>query len=67
MQICGALSFSLCVICLMALFLKQPAFGTGAFGASLILMLASLVLSLIEIHISIDALNIHLTDLSEDQ
>ncbi len=67
MQICGALSFSLCVICLMGLFLKQTAFATAAFGASLILMLASLLLSLMEIHISIDALNIHLTDLSEDQ
>lgn len=66
MQICGALSFCLCVICLIALFLGFPHVATSAFGVSLFFMLASLILSLIEIHASVGALNIHLTDMSED-
>ena len=39
--------------------------GSIIFGASLLLLLYSLILSVIEIRISVDALNIHIKEMSK--
>jgi hypothetical protein len=63
MQICGVGSFFLCVLCMFVLFAGQITLGQWVFGASLVLLLISLALSLREIQVSIDALNLQFKDL----
>jgi len=63
MQICGVGSFFLCVLCMFVLFAGQITLGQWVFGASLVLLLISLALSLREIQVSIDALNLQFQDL----
>ena len=65
MQACGVASFFLCVLCMFVLFAGQVALGQWIFGASLILLLVSLGLSLREIQVSIDALTLQITDVEE--
>lgn len=64
-QIFGVASFFGCVLCMFLLFagLEQAAIWT--FGASLILLLVSLALSLRELMVSIDALMLQIADLDE--
>lgn len=65
MQAAGIASLFLCVLCMFMLFAgKEPA-GRFLFGASLVLMMVSLALSLAEILISTRALNLQLSDLEE--
>lgn len=63
MQISGVLSFFLCVLCMLVLFFGQQEVGKWIFGASLLLLMASLALSLREVQVSVDALNLRLSDL----
>lgn len=63
MQEAGVTSFALCVLCMILLYLGFNHSGSLVFGASLLLLLYSLVLSVLEIRISVDALNIHLKGL----
>ncbi len=63
MQLLGVLSFFLCVLCMFVLFVGATLFGAVVFGASLLLLMASLALSVREIRISVDALNTQLRDL----
>lgn len=63
MQALGVSSFLLCVICMFLLLAGQMYIGQLLFGVSLILMIGSLGLSVREIHVSIDALNLHLRDI----
>ncbi len=65
MQICGVLSFLFCVLCMFVLFAGLISLGKWIFGASLILLLVSLALSLREIQVSIDALNLQVQDIDE--
>ncbi len=65
MQVCGVVSFLLCTLSMFALFLGYALAGQVVFGISLAAMCLSLVLSLIEIAISSNALNIELRDLGE--
>ncbi|MFH1624742.1 MAG: DUF2721 domain-containing protein [Pseudomonadota bacterium] len=65
MQALGVLSLLLCVFCMFLIFAGEIAIGKITFGISLLLMMASLGLSLWEIQISIHALNIRLSDLEE--
>ena len=67
MQAFGVASLLLCVVCMFVLFLGWAEAGKWIFGISLVLMAASLLLSFREIQISIDALNIRLRDLEDDQ
>lgn len=60
MQLMGILSFFLCVLSMFLLFSSNPQWGSYIFGASLIALLISLIISLYEIQISTDALNLHL-------
>jgi hypothetical protein len=67
MQAFGVLSLLLCTGCIFLLFIQQPRIAEYVFGASLLLMVGSLALSLWEIQISVTALNLQLRDLEERQ
>ncbi|WP_083963576.1 DUF2721 domain-containing protein [Spirochaeta cellobiosiphila] len=62
MQILGVASFFLCVATMLVLFVEWELAGTILFAISLILLLASLALSIAELRISADALDIQLQD-----
>ncbi|RNC84617.1 MAG: DUF2721 domain-containing protein [Balneola sp.] len=63
MQLLGIGSLFISVFCMVALFAGLIIIGKILFGISLIMLLISLGLSIIEIIISVDALNIQLHDL----
>lgn len=65
MQEAGVTSFALCVLCMIFIYVGMNKTGSLIFGASLLLLLYSLILSVIEIRISVDALNIHLKEMSK--
>jgi len=65
MQVFGISSFFLCVLCMFMLFAGQPTLAKWIFGASLVLLMTSLALSLREIQVSIDALTLQMEDLEE--
>ncbi|MCB9653240.1 MAG: DUF2721 domain-containing protein [Deltaproteobacteria bacterium] len=63
MQTLGVLSLLLCVGGMFLLFLDHQRAGQLLFGASLLMMLASLGVSIWELRISVHALEIHLSDM----
>lgn len=63
MQLLGIASLFLSVFCMVALFAGLVLMGKILFGLSLILLLISLGMMMIEIQISVKALNIQLNDL----
>jgi hypothetical protein len=65
MQAFGASSMLLCVICMFVLFAGYIEAGKVIFAISMILLIISLALSLREIQISVNALNLHLKDLEK--
>lgn len=65
MQGFGVASLLSCVVCMFVLFAGWQEIGKYIFGISLILMMISLGLSLREIQVSVDALNLRLRDLEE--
>jgi hypothetical protein len=65
MQIYGVLSLLLCVVCMFALFAGWEMVGRYIFGASLLLMMVSLWISVMELRISVNALALHLQDMKE--
>jgi hypothetical protein len=65
MQAFGALSLLLCVICMFVLFAGLMELGKIIFATSMILLIISLILSVREIQISVNALNLHLQDLEK--
>ncbi|MCL1158305.1 DUF2721 domain-containing protein [Shewanella inventionis] len=65
MQEAGVSSFALCVLCMIFIYTGFNQTGSVIFGLSLLLLLYSLILSVVEIRISVDALNIHLKELSK--
>lgn len=67
MQFLGVLSFFFCVLCMMLIFVHQHLLAEVIFALSLILLMASLGLSIREIQISVDALKIHLSDLENEK
>ncbi len=67
MQVLGVLSFVGCALSMFLIFLGVPGGGAVVFGASLLLLIASLIVSLREIHFSIDAIELQLSDLDEPQ
>lgn len=66
MQAVGVASLFLCVLCMFFVYFgwQRPAYLV--FGISLVCMLASLALSIREIRMSSDALNILLSDMEDD-
>jgi hypothetical protein len=65
MQEFGVLSLLLCVACMFALFAGQVLPGKVLFGVSLVSMMVSLALSIREIHVSINALDVQLSEFRE--
>lgn len=65
MQAVGVLSLFFCVLCMFLLFAGLVLVGKLVFGIALLLLLASLGLSVREIQLSADALNLHLKDLEQ--
>jgi TRAP-type uncharacterized transport system fused permease subunit len=67
MQALGVLSLLLCVLCMLVLFTGYAALAKAMFIISLLLMAASLAISIREIQVSGDALNLQLQDLEEEE
>ncbi len=65
MQGVGAGSFFTCVLTMLLIFLQFNVAAALLFGTSLVLLLISLLLSLWEIRISVDALEAHLADIDQ--
>jgi hypothetical protein len=65
MQSFGVLSFLLCVLCMYLIFRNLNGFAHWIFAASLISLLVSIVLSLIEINKSTRAIELELSDIEE--
>lgn len=67
MQGVGVASLFFCVLCMFLLFAGQIEIGKYVFGFSILLLMISLILSLREIAISVDALELHLSDIESGQ
>jgi hypothetical protein len=67
MQGSGIISFFLCVLCMLFVFLDYSFIAYSIFGLSLLFLLLSLALSLQEIFISTKALEIELKDMLEEK
>lgn len=65
MQAFGIISFLFTVICMFLLFQNLSVMANYAFGASLLALLLSLAVSLIEIQISTKALKLELSDMEQ--
>lgn len=65
MQVHGITSLLLCVACMFLLYIEWVSIAEVIFGIALILLILSLGLSVREIFISVKALNLHLSDLSD--
>ncbi|MEI7523471.1 MAG: DUF2721 domain-containing protein [Mariniphaga sp.] len=63
MQILGVTSLFLCVLTMFLIFVGSQILAVWMFGIALILLIASLGISIVEIHISVNALNLHLGDM----
>ncbi|MQP51964.1 MULTISPECIES: DUF2721 domain-containing protein [unclassified Flavobacterium] len=66
MQLFGVMCLFLSVFAMLLLYVNQATIGIYLFGASLLSLLISLGISFWEISISVNALRVHLKDLSED-
>jgi hypothetical protein len=60
MQLLGVVSFFLCVVSMFCLFADFGFAGKIMFGAALLFLMGALILSIIELFISVDALNLQL-------
>ena len=65
MQFFGVVSMLMCTISMFAFFLESYEVGKQVFGASLLIMCLSLCISLWEVYISSNALNLELKDLDK--
>ncbi len=65
MQVSGAFSFFFSVLSLLFIFFSMDLAAKISFGVSLLLMLASLAMLIMELQISVNALNIQLKDFEE--
>jgi hypothetical protein len=66
MQLFGVMCLFLSVFAMLLLYISQETIGIYIFGASLLCLLISLGISFWEISISVNALRVHLKDLTED-
>ena len=67
MQGLGIGSLLCCVVAMFLLFVGHVFAAQIMFGASLIVMAVSLIFTIREIKISVDALNVHLKDIEEEK
>lgn len=66
MQALGVLSFTCCVVCMYLIYNKWEQAANYVFAASLLSLLASLIISLIEIFKSTRALELEISDMDEE-
>ncbi len=66
MQACGVASLFLCVFCMFTLFAGKIFIGKIVFGVSLFLLMTSLGISLREILVSLDALDLELQNIEKE-
>jgi len=66
MQIFGISSLLLCVLTMFLLYIKQQTFAVWIFGLALLLLIISLTLLIVEIQISVKALEHHISDIEKD-
>lgn len=67
MQEAGVFSFFLCVLAMLAIYLTYQTAGNWLFASSLIFLLYSLWQSVLEIRISLEALDVHLQGVDHDK
>ncbi len=67
MQAAGIMSLLLCVVAMMTLLAGLDLWGRWIFAVSLVLLTVSLSLSLVEIWVSVEALNMQLGDLVQSR
>lgn len=65
MQLSGIISLLFCVASMFALYENWYTLGSVVFGLALVLLMISLIQSIIEIQISVKALNIQLSDMEK--
>ena len=65
MQIFGITSLLLCVLTMFLIYIDQNIVAIWVFGIALLLLILSLSLLIKEIHISADALKLHLSDIEK--
>ena len=65
MQIFGITSLLLCVMTMFLIYVNLPIIAIWIFGTALILLISSLALLIKEIHISSEALKLHLSDIEK--
>src|SRR5690606_11168522 len=65
MQIFGVISFLLCVVCMFMIYQRFTSLANLSFILSMLALLRSVFLSLMEIQISTKALNIELADMED--
>ena len=65
MQLFGVFSFLMCIVCMYLLFQGYTVAANWVFVASMLSLLISLMISLVEIQISTKALNLELSDMEE--
>ncbi len=63
MQILGISSLLLCVLTMFLIYIEQNTISLWVFGAALLLLIASLALLILEIQISVKALEHHISDI----
>ncbi|TYA86773.1 DUF2721 domain-containing protein [Seonamhaeicola marinus] len=63
MQILGITSLLLCVLTMFLIYVDQNTIAIWVFGAALLLLIASLSLLIVEIQISVKALEHHISDI----
>ncbi len=66
MQILGITSLLFCVLTMFLIYIEFNNIAIWAFGLALLLLIASLALLIIEIQISVKALEHHISDIEED-
>ncbi|XLS29226.1 DUF2721 domain-containing protein [Flavobacteriaceae bacterium M23B6Z8] len=67
MQLWGVISLFLCVLCMFLIFFEKYILGQWIFGGGLLLLLISLALSIKEIQISVNALNLQLRSMENPE
>ena len=67
MQIFGISSLLLCVLTMFLVYIEQQVFAIWIFGVALILLIVSLFLLILEIQISVKALEHHISDIEENK
>lgn len=66
MQIFGISSLLLCVLTMFLIYIQQPTIAVWIFGLALLLLITSLGLLIVEIQISVKALELHIRDIEKN-